>query len=455
MDSARLPAVLTEDITIVAGALSGIPLVASTPVVAACLVYLGWLSPVILVSGAIAAGSAVAAYVTMAALAASHLRESRAGQDALVRHFGTLIGGFRELKLHRGRRDALFSRGLEPAALRVRDQSSAGLTLFAMAEGLSEFAFFGFLGFLLFVLPAFRPVDRGTLAGAVLVVLYVMAPLDVLVTWIPLLGRARVSLHRIEALVPTLQAEEESPRGEPPGRIDSVRLEGVTYAYRPESEGHGFALGPVDLTVEAGEILFLVGGNGSGKTTLAKLLSGLYQPDSGTLFLDDRSIDGNSRAEYRELFSVLFAEGHLFPDLHGLGRPGLEDEARELLEGLGLNGRVRVEEGRFSTTDLSMGQRGRLALLGRLARRPARLRVRRVGRESGPAFQEDVLPRAAPQPSRVGEGGRGDHARRGLFRRRRSGPPIERGAGRRGSGDGGGGCDPVSEPAANNMEFST
>jgi putative pyoverdin transport system ATP-binding/permease protein len=66
---------------------------------------------------------------------------------------------------------------------------------------------------------------------------------------------------------------------------------------------------------------------------------------------------------YRQLFSVVFVDGHLFPTLLGLDRPGLDDEAGALASRLGLAERVRIIAGAFSTIDLSQGQKKRLALL--------------------------------------------------------------------------------------------
>lgn len=378
IDTSGLVAVLTEDVVIVANALVGIPQVCiNGPLIAICLVYAGWLSTTILLCGVAFAGLAIAAYLAMVSPAMKQLRLARAGQDALVGHIRTLIEGFRELKQHRGRSEAFLARGLVPAAEVVRDRAVAGQTLFALAEGWSQAAFFVFMGFLLFVLPSFREVDRATLAGAVLVVLYINAPLDVILTWLPTLGRARASMQRIEALIPALDAvEPPEPTtsmilGPRPFLVDGIVLEGVCYSYRDGGERHGFALGPVDLTLRPGEVVILAGGNGSGKTTLVKTLAGLYAPRRGTIRVDGREIGDGERTAYRQLFSVVFADGYLFKDLLGLERPGLEDEARTGLERLGLAGRVGIEGIAYTTTDLSQGQRRRLAMLNaRLEDRP-------------------------------------------------------------------------------------
>lgn len=64
------------------------------------------------------------------------------------------------------------------------------------------------------------------------------------------------------------------------GAWQRIALRGVTYAYAGEEEGR-VALGPIDLDIQRGELLFIVGGNGSGKSTLLLLLASLLTPRTG------------------------------------------------------------------------------------------------------------------------------------------------------------------------------
>ena len=142
-----------------------------------------------------------------------------------------------------------------------------------------------------------------------------------------------------------------------------IELSGVTHSYYREREASSFTLGPISATISRGELIFLVGGNGSGKTTLAKLLCGLYIPESGSLLLDGKPVTDLTRDQYRQLFSVVFSDFYLFEKLHGLEALNLDTRAAHYIARLQLEHKVEVRGGELSTVDLSQGQRKRLALL--------------------------------------------------------------------------------------------
>ncbi|WP_067674099.1 ATP-binding cassette domain-containing protein [Nocardia miyunensis] len=131
----------------------------------------------------------------------------------------------------------------------------------------------------------------------------------------------------------------------------------------PGDDDSGFALGPLNLVFEPGQISFVIGGNGSGKSTLAKLITGLYVPRTGSISLGQERIDHENIEWFRQNSSAVFTDFHLFEDYLGFDRPGIDEEVRGYLEELQIAHKVTVQDGRLSTIALSQGQRKRLALL--------------------------------------------------------------------------------------------
>ena len=93
------------------------------------------------------------------------------------------------------------------------------------------------------------------------------------------------------------------------GEMLSVEFKDVWFRY-PGAEK--YSLEAVDVTLNKGEIMTIVGENGSGKTTFVKLLLGLYRPTRGEILLNGVNIDRFSDEEYRKIFAPVFQDYRLF-----------------------------------------------------------------------------------------------------------------------------------------------
>jgi len=361
----RLLVALTDDLAAITQSMVSFPEMTSHgALVVGCLVYLGWLSPRLF-------GLFVAVFVTTVVLyrfplgaGFRRLRAAREEQDDLYEHFRGVTDGTKELKLHRDRRGG-FVAGLAATADRMRRLLVGGNLILTGAVAGAWTFFFAVVGLVVFLGPGLG-VGRQTLVGYALVLLFMRGPLQLVVSSLPLLARGGVAIDKIERLGLWLrdeEAETEAADGAPHAAWSRLELAGVHYEYKAAGEETGFAVGPLDLVLSPGELVFLIGGNGSGKTSLAKLLLGLYLPDAGELRFDGEVVDRAGADRYRQSFAAVFSDYHLFRDLYGVGVGDGGELARGYLSRLELDGKVEVRDGGLSTVDLSQGQRKRLALL--------------------------------------------------------------------------------------------
>ncbi|HLO89264.1 MAG TPA: cyclic peptide export ABC transporter [Nostocaceae cyanobacterium] len=366
LGNSRLLATLTEDVQTVANAVYVLPFICiDLSMVLGCLVYITWLSWLVFLLVCILMIVAIGSCKWLMDRGEKLLALAREDQDLLYKHFSTITTGIKELKLHYQRRQVFLTKYLEATASLFRRHNIEGLTLFATTTTWGKFIFFFAIGFILFILPHILTINTQTLSGYILTFTYLMLPMDNIVNNLPLLSKANVALQKIESLGLSLANRSEVPNT--PANFHTnwynIEIKNVTHTYFTNQEDKSFTLGPINLILYPEEIVFIVGGNGSGKSSLAKLITGLYIPEAGEIYLDGELIDEQNREWYRQHFSVIFADFYLFEELLGLENSNIDIMAEKYLKRLQIDHKVKVEHGQLSTIALSQGQRKRLALL--------------------------------------------------------------------------------------------
>ncbi|MEL6385637.1 MAG: cyclic peptide export ABC transporter, partial [Cyanobacteria bacterium J06626_18] len=361
----RLLVILTEDIQAIATAAGIVPvIVINIASATGCMVYIAWLSWQVL--GLVLLITLVASVSCRWFLVQGRqgLAAAREQQDRLLQHFRSLIEGVKELKLHYHGQQDFLNTDLEHTALQVKRYNNQGLSLFAVLDSWGKFIYFFAVGLVLFALPHWIGISPETRVAYVVTFTYLLGPMENLVNKLPFLSKASVALSKIETLGLSLSEPEKGAIAPPPpSQWQQLTLKGVTHTYRTDQGDSEFTLGPVDLSVRPGELIFIIGGNGSGKSTLAKLLTGLYQPQSGSIWLDHQQIEPANQDWYRQHFAVVFSDFYLFERLLGFDDRVDDAQAHTYLQKLQLDHKVSINQGQFSTTALSQGQRKRLTLL--------------------------------------------------------------------------------------------
>ena len=363
-------AVLTDDVSTVAWALQCVPgLTINGAVLVGGAVYLAWLSWTIFlgVVGLMLVGTLT--YKILHDRAFRVIYAARESRASLFRHFRSLTEGIKELLMHRGRREAFLSEDVTQTALSLRHLNLVATKQYLIADAWTQLLFYGLIGAILLVFADLLKLPGESLTGYVFTILYLMNPLWAVIGTVPTLIRGQVALEKIEGLAlgfDSLEEDREADMGFLPQTLQtaSLELEGVVFSYEDDGPGNDrFVLGPVDFRLGPGDLVFIVGGNGSGKSTFVKLLVGLYRQRLGEIRLGGRPIADSNRDWYRQHFSVVFSDFYLFEKFLGLDKKTLDVRAQMYLRRLALDQKVQVTDQRLSTTDLSQGQRRRLALL--------------------------------------------------------------------------------------------
>lgn len=405
--SHRLIPVLTHDVdTISDFAFAFAPLAISLTVTLGCMGYLAMLSwPMFLMLVvAIIIGTAIQY------LAQGHgikgFMQAREWEDDLQKNYSAIAEGAKELRIHRPRRNRMYTNGIRHTAERICDTQIRAINIFVIAKSFGSMLFFVVIGLALGLQSAWPSADKSVMSGFVLVLLYMKGPLEHLIGTLPIISRAKIAFRRIAELSEQFSSPEPhlllSDQGSPHKAINSLELRDVSYAFPSVAGSTPFQLGPVNLKIEQGDIVFIVGENGCGKTTLIKLLLGLYAPQQGEVRLNGHAVNAQARDDYRQLFTTVFADYYLFDDVVQ-GDQHLPDDANTYLERLEIAHKVSVRDGTFTTTDLSTGQRKRLALINAwLEERPV-LVFDEWAADQDPTFRRIFYTELLPDLKRMGK----------------------------------------------------
>ena len=346
---------------------------ATSTVVVACqsvvmvvfsLAYLAWLSRPAFFLTLVVAGMAIVLHFRHADRSRQLLMRSNAKENEFFSAVSHVLDGFKEIKLHEPRGRAV-GHHLTRISADVRGlKTEAGIS-FASHFLFGQASIYLLLAAIVFLLPQFGGTYANVVIKATASVLFIIGPLSGVLASVPIISSANVSAESIARLEERLtEIATEAANGQTPVRTlaGPIEFDRVRFAYPGTGGATPFAVGPLDLTITPGQILFVVGGNGSGKSTLLRVLTGLYPVQDGALRVNGEPVGADRVVAHRALFSAVFSDYHLFDRLYGL-----EDVPAEritaLLKDMQLDQKVRVEDGVFSTLELSNGQKKRLALI--------------------------------------------------------------------------------------------
>ena len=183
----------------------------------------------------------------------------------------------------------------------------------------------------------------------------------------------------------------------------SIKIENLVHVYMPKSPFEKVALDDVNIEIEEGEFVALIGHTGSGKSTLIQHMNGLLKPSSGRIIVDgvDITKDGVKLTDVRKKVGLVFQypEYQLFEETiekdieYGPRNLGLDQEeitkrVKRSMEMVGLDYETYRDKSPF---DLSGGQKRRVAIAGVVAMEPKVLILDEPTAGLDPKGRDDIL----------------------------------------------------------------
>jgi putative ATP-binding cassette transporter len=334
------------------------------------LLYIATLSPISFVVIGFFAVTGLLFFRKRRLLLNSSMAGVYANEAAMIGSLAHFTDGFQEIRLNADKNDSLFRHfvaivdALETAIVGIGRQWVV-LVMFSNAF------LYVLLGLVILALPYLFTGETAVIYKIVTAVIFCVGPVSGMTLVAHIYARADIGLGHMYRLEERLDLNASADGTAPDGStsrfrdFQTIKLEQISFEYKDAEGAVSFEVGPWDIDLRRGEMVFLRGGNGSGKSTVLKLICGLSRPASGSVKIDGVAVTSGTAQDYRELFSSVFTDFHLFDQLYGLDHVPA-DEVHRLIERMELTGKVGFVDGRFTTLDLSTGQRKRLAMIASL-----------------------------------------------------------------------------------------
>lgn len=398
--SASLLAGLTSDIRNITIAFVRLPELAQGIILTfGSAAYLAWLSGKMMMVTALWMALTIWGGFVLVARVYRHMATLRETEDKLYHDYQTVLEGRKELTLNRERAEYVFNQLYLPDAREYRHHIIRADTFHLSAVNWSNIMMLGAIGLVFWMANSLGWANTAVAATYSLTLLFLRTPLLSAVGALPTLLSAQVAFNKLNtfSLAPY---RADFPQPEPHPHWQTLELRDVCFHYPDNS----FAVGPINLTLQRGELVFLIGGNGSGKSTLAMLLTGLYQPASGQILLDGQPLAADKPEDYRKLFSAVFTDVWLFDRLLGPGGKAADSAlVDQWMAYLKMTHKLQLDNGRIVDLKLSKGQKKRVALLLALAEERDIILLDEWAADQDPHFRREFYQQLLPLLQQMGK----------------------------------------------------
>ena len=326
-------------------------------------------------------------------------------QNDFFRYLADALNGFKEVEIDATKEHSLY--GDYIGKNRHQDKSLRRETSikYMNNELTGNYSWFILIGSIMFLFPLLFDFNTAVISSFLITILYLMGPVANAISLIPTFTNVKIALERINQFMQMAeQAVENKETTDQPieslGFEHSINFKDIAFTYQNVLEEDNFSFGPVNLQIQKGEVLFIIGGNGSGKSTFVNLLTGLMKHNEGSILVDGLEVTEDQLQAYRNMFSVIFTQPHLFSENYdNITLNEENEELRNLLELMELKDVINFvpEKNNIDNQGLSKGQQKRLALVLAILQKKPVMVLDEWAAEQDPQFRRFFYTNIVPQ----------------------------------------------------------
>lgn len=325
----------------------------------------------------------------------------RSYNEDYYKYVDDVMNGFKELKMNFFRREKLMTNFLNPNRDQAKELDFKINYIFLSINLISQYGLYVLIGVILFVLPAIGLLNHEEMISYVVILLFISGPINNLINLQQMYTRFVVANKRIvkflEDFKISVNSDTSSFKEMADTTFEKLEFKDVVYNYNNESEDYSFTLGPINLEINKGETIFIVGGNGSGKSTFINLLTHLYEPMDGEILLNGEKTTVNERSNLQDCISAVFTNNHIFSNNYDDFAIQGNKQYNQLLKLMKLDKIIPNDKEESVRRNFSKGQSKRVSLIFSLLESKSILVLDEWAADQDPHFRkffyEELVPK--------------------------------------------------------------
>jgi cyclic peptide transporter len=366
----------------------------SAVVVLCCLVYLFYLSVTATIVLLIFIVAIALFYFVQNSKLEKKLNKVRDLENSYFAYLKDLLYGFKEIKMSTVRNDNLFNKHIKKNR---EDEKKLGIDVSIAYLNNSFVGVYGWylvIGLIVFVIPKIGNFNFSATATYTVAILYLMGHINSLMDLFPVYTRIKIAFERLdefdENLNSLLVMERKGHSDEEfKDSFHTIEFKEVTFSYYDKKRKSSFSLGPLNLKVEAGDLIFVTGGNGSGKSTFTSLFTGLCKPTTGKIYFNGEELNDTNYTQYRNKISAVFTNNYIFSTNYENYELSGNIKFKDAIELMGLD--WVIPDGSYDSIVpeyLSKGQHKRLSVVNAIMEERDIMILDECAAELDPQFKE-------------------------------------------------------------------